>query len=105
MITENTGYQQLSLLKKSVTTSKSWKLSLVVNVNIDIIVDVVSCSEFRSEFGVSNSDDIVSINRLDSSPVSSAGKISLVRSAQLLLELIDMSLRNWVNGRQEIPVN
>lgn len=90
---------------KSVATSESWKLSLVVNVDIDIIVNIVSGSEFRSEFGVSNSDNIVSINTLDSSPVSCLGEISLLSSLQLLLKQIDMSLRNWVDGGKEIPVN
>lgn len=92
-------------IRKSMAASESWKLSLVVNVDIDIIVNIVSGSEFRSKFGVSNSDNIVSINALDSSPVSCRGEISLVSSLQLLLKQIDMSLRNWVDGGEEIPVN
>ena len=87
------------------TTREPWKLSLVVNVDVDIIVNVVSSGKLGSEFGISHSNDVMSVDALGVSVVSSAIKVALVRPGKLLLEGIDMSLRNRIDRSEDIPVN
>ena len=87
------------------TTREPWELSLVVNVDVDIIVNVVSSGKLGSEFGISHSNDVMSVDALGVPVVSSAIKVALVRPGKLLLEGIDMSLRNRIDRSEDIPVN
>lgn len=89
----------------SVTSHESRELSLIVNVNIDVVVNVISSGQLRSKFGVDDPNNVMSVNALNCSPVTSAVKVTLVSSSQLLLEKVDMSLRDWVNCGKDIPVN
>lgn len=84
---------------------EAWKLSLVVDIDVDVIVNVVSSHELGSKFGVDHSDNIVIIDVLSGSPVTSSGEGSLVCSGQLLFEKIHMSLRNRIDGGEDVPVN
>ena len=84
---------------------ESWKLSLVVDIDVDVIVNVVSGHELGSKFGVDHSDNVMIIDVLNGSIVTGRVEVSLVCSSQLLLEKIHMSLRNRIDGREDVPVN
>jgi hypothetical protein len=88
-----------------VPAREPWKLSLVVDIDVDVIVNVVSGHELGSKFGVDHSDNVMIIDVLNGSPVACGVEVSLVCSGQLLLEKIHMSLRNRIDGREDVPVN
>lgn len=75
-----------------------WKLPLVVDIDVDVVIDVISSGKLGSEFAINNSGNVMSIDILSSSPVSGGIKVSLVSSGQLLLKLVDVSLLDWVNS-------
>ena len=82
----------------SVATREPWELSLIVDIDVDVVIDVISSGKLGSEFAINNSDNVMSIDILSSSPVSSGIEVSLVSSALLLLEKVDVSLLDWVDS-------
>ena len=82
----------------SVATREPWELSLIVDIDVDVVIDVISRGKLGSKFAINNSDNVMSIDILSSSPVSSGIEVSLVSSALLLLEKVDVSLLDWVDS-------
>jgi hypothetical protein len=88
-----------------ISSRESWELTLIVYVNIDIIVNIISSGKLGAELGVCNSDNVVLINVLGLSPVTGRIKVSLISPRKLSLEQIKMFLLNWVDSAKDIPVN
>ena len=71
---------------------------MIVDIDVDVVIDVISSGKLGSKFAINNSDNVMSIDILSSSPVSSGIEVSLVSSALLLLEKVDVSLLDWVDS-------
>lgn len=89
----------------SVASHEPRQLSLIVNIDVDIVVDVIASGKLGSELCIDNPDNVMSVDALHGSPVSSAIEVALISPGQLLLEEVHMSLGDWIDCGQDVPVD
>ena len=78
---------------------------MIVNVDINFILWRIARLKIGTKFGIRDSDNVVKIYWLDKSPVSSVEELTVFSSCKLSLVLVEVLLRDWVNCREDVPVN